>query len=770
MRNRYIPPPTYQHDATSGPVLLRDGRTAIIRPTQQSDYDLLIDFLKQISLDALTYRFFAEVSPESAADLLLREFENEEKVSLVVLLGEPPRIIATGEYVQEGEGSESAEVAFLVDNSFQGKGIGSLLLERLALTGVHRGLRKFRAFTLADNMQMLDVFRASGYVIESEQESGEVEVSFDIEPSVQMVERFESRERISTVASLVPLFRPRNVAVVGASSREANSPGNMVLANLVRGGFRGHIFAIHPEAAAQSLDVDTGKYSIPFTTFEEVWEPIDLAIIATRRENVVEAAIECGKNGVRALMVITTDMLPAQIADLSSTCQKYGMRLLGPGSLGVITTDPEVSLCASVSAEIPNVGSVGMSSQSGALGLAALEYATEMGIGLSNFASLGSKTDISSNDLMQYWEEDPKTNLILLYLESFGNPRRFARLARRVARKKPVLVVRPGRDQISETLFKQAGVIRAGSLEQMFDIAALLSNQPLPQGSRVGLLTNTLGAANLAAEILRSEGMAPVIKDLHSRASAQDYSAAARQLINEKNIDAAISFFVPLGYATVSEMSEAMLATLTEMKTAGIHIPVLYCLMTKERPMLRVGQDRVPIYRFPESAARALASAYTYSIWKAKPLGEIPNHAVMENEAREIASRRDGFLSAVDSQKILEHFGILTVVSHKKTGSPLQLSIYHDDLFGPVISLTLKNLPIGDYLLGSRLTPLTELEAESLVEPLNVSVDQALLKDLLLRVSRLVEEVASIKNLDLLVRQNGSVLEISNPNIEIQRV
>lgn len=751
---RYIPPPTPQYALESGPILLKDGRTATLRPATDADRPRLIEFLARLSPQARAFRFFSEIHPETAADLLLRQHPGEDKVALLVLTGDPEqidqqpaeRIIASGEYVQEGPGSTSAEVAFLVEDSYQGKGLGSLLLERLALIGVRRGIRRFHAFTLAENRQMLEVFRASGYTIHSHRESGEVEVSFDIEPTADSLARFELRERVATVASLEPLFRPRGVAVVGAS-RDPQSVGYRVLENLVLNRFQGPVYPVNPAAAETPGEVAVVGSMLAYPSIEKVPGPVDLAIITTPKEKVLGAAEDCGRHGVRAVMVLTTDMEAAQIRTLTTLCHGYGMRLVGPGSLGLIVNYPEVQLCAGLSRTLPPKGRIALSSQSGAVGLATVEYARESGLGLSSFLSLGAKADISSNDLIQYWEEDPGTGLILLYLESFGNPRRFARLARRVGRKKPILVVRPGRDPLVETLFKQTGVVRAQSLEELFDIAALLAHQPLPAGPKVALVTNAYGPAMLAAEALGEEGLEAMVRDLRSRATAHDYLAALRELAGQ-GYHALIVLFVPLGYASAEEVGEALRLGFGDLRQAGENVPVLTCFMSPNRPRVTLGAEQVPSYRFPESAGRALAAAYAYSRWLHTPEGEIPQHEVQEEAARAAVGRWRGPLEAAQTAELLGYFG-LSLAPEPKKGIPLLVQVRQEPLFGPVLSLSLTRLPLGDQALGMRITPLTDQGTLELLTPLAGKADLATLQDVLLRVSRLVEELPEVEGLEL---------------------
>ena len=791
---QYVPPPTPQYALESGPVLLKDGRTATLRPATPEDRPKLIEFLARLSPQARAFRFFSEIKPETAADLLLRQHPGEDKVALLVLTGDqqraeltdqqraegttPERIIASGEYVQEGPGSTSAEVAFLVEDSYQGRGLGSLLLERLALIGVRRGIRRFHAFTLAENRQMLEVFKASGYTLHSHRESGEVEVSFDIEPTADTLARFELRERVATVASLEPLFHPRGVAVVGAS-RDPASVGYRVLENLVLNRFQGPVYPVNPAAAETPGEVPVVGSMLAYASVEDVPWPVDLAIITTSKDSVLGAAESCGRRGVRAVMVLTTDLEAEQIRALTALCNGYGMRLVGPGSLGVIVNYPEVQLCAGLSSALPPKGRIALSSQSGAVGLAVVEYARETGLGLSSFVSLGAKVDISSNDLIQYWEEDEATGLILLYLESFGNPRRFARLARRVGRKKPLLVVRPGRDPVVETLFKQTGVVRAENLEEMFDIAALMAYQPLPEGPKVALLTNAYGPAMLAAEALRAEGMEAEVRDLHSRATAHDYLQAAREMLSA-GYHAAIVLYVPLGYGKPEEVAEALRVAFGDLRQAGQNIPVLTCFMTAGRPRVRVGGEQIPSYRFPESAGRALAAAYGYSRWRSAPQGQIPDHEVQEEAARSLVSQHKGPLEAEGTAQLLSYFGLKVEgqgaegEKPKKTkdlpssGIALVLRVRNDPTFGSVLSLSLSELPLGDQTLGMRITPLTDLDAQQMLHPLEGKANLSALQDVLLRVSRLVEELPEAVGLELSLRASPQDVRIDRAALSLK--
>ncbi|RIH82383.1 Acetyltransferase Pat [Calidithermus terrae] len=769
MPDRYYPVPTPQHGLESGPVLLKDGRTAFLRQATPADRGLFLDFLHRLSPQARQYRFFSEISPETAVDLLLKHKPGEERFTLVVLAGDPQRIIATGEFVPEGPGADSAEVAFLVDDWYQGKGLGTLLLERLALIAARRGIRRFHAFTLLENRQMLDVFRSSGFQVHTENEAGEVEVTFEIEPSAETVARFEWRDQVATLASLYPFFRPRGVAVVGAS-RDPESVGYRVLENLVRNRFAGPVYPVNPAASPAAGEVLVVGSILAYPSVKAIPGPVDLAILTTPPDQVVAAAEACGQRGVRAIVVLTIRLERPTTLALVEVCRRYGMRLVGPGSLGFIHTHPEVRLAAGL-VPMPAHGNVALSSQSGSLGLAVLEYAREVGLGLSSFVSLGAKADVSSNDLLQFWEDDPETGLILLYLESFGNPRRFARLARRVGRKKPILVVRPGRDPVVEALFAQAGVMRAESLEEMFDAAALLAHQPAPavrpDGShRVALVSNASGPGTLAVEALRAMGLEVTHHDLGSVAGPDEFGQAAREVLHDERYDSAMALFVPMGFSDPLEVAEALRQALLEARAAGSAKTVLSCFMTASRMLFQAGREQVPVYRFPESAARALGLTVAHARWRARPTGEFPDFEPDLEAARALLQGRRGELGAQEAERLLGLFGIPQ--APEAEGLALGLEVRHDELFGPVISLSLTGLPLGPQLLAVRITPLSDQDAAEMVPALAGKADAAALQDLLLRVSQMVEELPGLHEVRLELRAGPGGYRVTRARFELQ--
>ncbi len=492
--SRYLFTPT-QDRADSGRAILRDGSTAEVRPARPADREALLAFFRGLGPEARMQRFFTASPPSE--DLVASMCDDRDLSAQRTLLvsrcnGNQERIIAAGGYVRID--SEQAEIAFAVNDEYTGKGLGTVLLERLALLAILQGIRRFWAVTRFDNCPMRSVFRDSGFELHESARDGDIEVDFSVVPDEQTVARFELRDRLATVASLRPFFQPRAVAVVGAS-RDPASIGQRTLLALIHDGYRGPLHPINPKA-----DQILGRKAYP--TVKDVPGPIDLAILTVPSGAVLSVVDDCAAAGVKALVVITAGFAEVRGpgADLQRELVRrvrgHGMRMIGPNCMGILNADPAVSLNASFAPVFPPPGRVAMSSQSGALGLAVLAAAHRLRLGLSTFVSVGNKADVSGNDLLQYWEEDPGTDVILLYLESFGNPRRFARIARRVSLRKPIVAIKSGRgssgtraasshtaalaaaDVAVDALFHQTGVIRVDTLEEMFDLAAALGSQP----------------------------------------------------------------------------------------------------------------------------------------------------------------------------------------------------------------------------------------------------------------------------------------------------
>ncbi len=697
-------PALYQDSATQGRIILRDGSTAAVRISQPEDAEALAGFFKQLSPESRRRRFFSESKPGMDMISALCDSSNPRKqvTALVSRIADgAQRIIATGSYIAHDK--DTAEFAVAVDDTFQGKGIGGLLLERLAVIAAANGFVHFLAITSPNNQAMLDTFRSSGFEMKEQLKDGLVQINIAVTPRAESVEQSEMRDRVFTTASIRPFFKPNAVAVVGAS-REPGSIGYRIMQQLTTQQFNGPVYPVNPKA--------TVICSIrAYKSVRDIPEPVDLAIIVVPKKFVLGVIDDCAARGVKAVVVISAGFAEtdgdgkALQAELVEKVRGYGMRMVGPNCLGLINTDPEVRLGASFSPTYPNHGSIAMSSQSGALGIAILELATKLNLGLSCFVSVGNKADVTGNDLLQYWEDDPQTNVILLYLESFGNPRRFARIARRVSRTKPIVCVKSGRtnagsraagshtaalaasDVATEALFQQTGVIRAETLEEMFDLAATLAHQPLPRGKRVGIVTNAGGPGILCTDACEASGLeVPVISekiraelksflpaaaalnnpvDMIASAPPEHFRRTVELVMQDDSVDSVIVIYIPVGTADNKAIMEAVAEGVAAGRAAGAKDkPVVAVMMTEDHanvPM-KVGKETLPRYLFPESAARVLSKVVRYAEWRQAPAAVIPDFDDTETAAaraicqKAIAEREGGWLLTEEVRTILKAF------------------------------------------------------------------------------------------------------------------
>lgn len=705
VRPRYLPLP-YQDSPESGRLILRDGTTATIRVTQPEDRDAMAKFFASLSDESKVRRFFSLAKPrEKLINFFCDSSNLRAQLSLIVtrMSESETRIIATGTYVSRDE--TTAEVAFAVHDQFHGKGLGTLLLERMALLAVSNGFVRLWAVTSVENQPMLNIFRNSGFECRTKMDGQYVEVDLSVIHNAASVARAETRDRVWTTASIRPFFQPRSVAVVGASRNPSNL-GSRILHALVTNRYGGPIYPINPNASSIA--------SIPaYSSVRDVPEAPELAVIAVPRDAVMNVIDDCAARGVKAVVVITAGF--AEVGKDGASLQRrlvekvrgYGMRMVGPNCMGLLNTDPRLRLNASFSPIFPAVGHVAMSSQSGALGLAILAQARERDLGLSEFISVGNKADVSGNDLLIYWEEAKQTNVILLYLESFGNPRRFARIAKRVSRRKPIVVVKAGRtaagsraagshtaalaasDVAVEALFRQTGVIRADTLDEMFDLAVALSKQPLPAGRRVGILTNAGGLGILCADTCEAGGLLvqelgepttdrlrqflpatasitnPV--DMIASASANQYRNSVETLLSADEVDALLVLYIDVALTNASAIAKAVGAGVAAARAKGVTgKPVLACMMAEgdaRKPIALKGES-IPNYLFPESPARVLAKIAAYAEWRSEPEAMIPDFDNVEPRvARAVCQgvleeRGAGWLSAEEIRKVLSALGL----------------------------------------------------------------------------------------------------------------
>jgi len=636
-------------------IVLRDGSTVSLRPAANDDIPDLERFFGELSPESRYQRFLGPITPNRASIAGMIPASDTDGLCLVAVAR--GRIAAVAAFYTNRSAPDRAEVAFAVSDPLQGRGIGTRMLDRLAVAARARGIRTFDADVRGDNNAMLEMFASSGYdVVETREEPIE-HVRISLAPTDEQFDRAADRSQIAATASMTPIFEPRTVAVVGAG-RERGKIGSEILHNLIATGFTGTIYPVHPSA-----DEIQGRRT--FRRATDIPEPIDLGIVVVPAERVLDAVDDCLAGGARGICVISAGFSETgpegavREAALLSRIRAAGSRLVGPNCMGLLNTDPRFNLNATFAPVYPPAGSVAMSTQSGALGLAILDYAKRLNIGISSFVSVGNKPDVSGNDLIQYWASDPRTAVILLYLESFGNPTKFSEIARRVGRVKPIAAVKAGRsragaraasshtgalasdDTAVDALFRQAGVIRTQTLQELFDVAALLAHQPLPRGRRVGILTNAGGPGILAADACEANGLElPALAartreelrsflpaaastgnpvDMIASASADHYRRALAVLLRDENVDSVLTIFIPPLVTPAAEVADAIRASAAEVPDK----PVLAIFMSAEGAPAALSP--IPCYAFPEPAAIALARVADYAEWRRKPEGSIPD-------------------------------------------------------------------------------------------------------------------------------------------------
>jgi acetyltransferase len=864
-------------------VLLKDGSRILLRPIRLDDTERWLAFYRRQSQQTKYFRFHrdpGEMGPEDACRFCTVDYNNTFALVGEVQKEHKKEIVAIGRYYRLPD-KRSARVAFAIEDAYHGKGIGTRLIEGLANIARDNGIAFFKGGVLAENERMMSVLRDYGFHVDSELRDGVYHLTIPIVRSRRVERKEEERERLSTVASIRNVMAPRSIAVVGAS-RQPGSIGQLVFQNIMEGGFSGVVYPVNPKA-------DAIMAVKAYPSILDVPGEVDLAIIIVPTQFVSKVADECGQKGVRAIIVISDGFKErgsegaAREEELRDVALGHGMRLVGPNCMGILTTDPEVRLNASFSRIFPPRGNIAFLSQSGAMGLVILEYANDLNMGISGFVSVGNRADISSNDLLQYWEDDPATRVILLYLESFGNPRRFSRIAKRVSARKPIVIVKGGStlvgsraasshtgalatpEVVSDALFRQAGITRVDSIQELFDVATLLSNQPLPEGKRLFIVTNGGGPGILAADASEQQGLtlselssgtsdklAHLTKrnikignplDLTGSVTPEEFEGSLRVLAEDENVDAVLAVFVPAAIidSSLVEKSIRRVSTLYQRRRK----PLLACFMGQRGFKAKLGATGsfVPSYPFPENAVAALAKAAEYRELVKKPKGIVPRiKGIGREKAHSIVDRAMGcskhrpfWLPAEDVVDLLNCYGITTIETSvaenadkaaaiaAKTGFPVVVklnssSITHktdvggvildlnskdevkaafnaikdrltaagresemegvavqnmisggveiiagvtqDPTFGPLMMFGLGGVQaelLKDIVL--RLHPLTELDAGEMVSSIKMASlfegfrgappsDVQAVKDLLLRLSAMVEDIPQIAELD----------------------
>ncbi|MEE1751627.1 bifunctional acetate--CoA ligase family protein/GNAT family N-acetyltransferase [Streptomyces sp. SP18CS02] len=564
-------------------VVLRDGGTARIRPITTDDAERLVSFYEQVSDESKYYRFFAPYPRLSAKDV--HRFTHHDYVDRVGLAATVNgEFIATVRYDRINERglpatapADEAEVAFLVQDAHQGRGVASALLEHIAAVARERDIRRFAAEVLPANSKMIKVFTDAGYTQKRSFEDGAVRLHLDLEPTDRSLAVQRAREQRAEARSVQRLLSPGSVAVIGAG-RAPGGVGRTVLRNLLDGGYTGRTYAVN-RALAGPVDALDGVPA--FRSVADIGEPVDLAVVAVPAERVPEVVDDCGEHGVQGLVVLSAGYAEqgaegrARQRELVRRARSYGMRVIGPNAFGVINTAPGVHLNASLAPHPPAPGRIGLFTQSGAIGIALLSGLHRRGAGLSSFISAGNRADVSGNDFLQYGYDDPDTDVVLLYLESIGNPRKFTRLARRTAAVKPVVVVKGARHSGSappghavpvtriphatvSALLRQAGVIRVDTVTELVDAGLLLAGQPLPAGPRVAILGNSESLGLLTYDACLTEGLRPLRpRDLTTAATPEDFRTALAQALEDDACDAVAVTAIPwVGENGVTESAD----------------------------------------------------------------------------------------------------------------------------------------------------------------------------------------------------------------------
>jgi acetate---CoA ligase (ADP-forming) len=704
-------------------VTLRDGSTVRVRPIRAGDRDAMLAFLGSLSVESLGFRFFSGgVNLEALADWAV-DVDYADRYGLVAVRGGEGRIVGHGSYTTLTQPAR-AEVALAIADELQGQGLGTILIAHLAEAAEEHGIALFEAEVLPDNHRMIEVFRESGFPVATSSAPGSIHVELPTSFSGDARERFERREQIAAAAAVRAFMEPRAIAVVGAS-RMRGTVGGEIFHNLIDGGFEGVVYPVNPVAeVVQSVRAYPSVGAIP--------GEVDLAVIAVPSPAAAGVAQECAERGVSSLVVISAGFAEvgdeglARQLELVEICRAAGMRLVGPNCLGVLNTGPAVALNATFAPARPPEGNVGFLSQSGALGLVLIDLASDRGLGLSSFASIGNRADITGNDFLEYWEQDERTDVAVLYIESFSDPRRFSRVARRVGARKPIVVVKSGRsragaratsshtgaliaasDVTVDALFDQAGVIRADSLDDVLNVASLLSSQPLPPGPRVGVLTNAGGPAIMCADACEAAGLevpatpepvkdelrtflAPEASlgnpvDMIATATAEQFRRAIAVLAAWEGIDALIVIFVRPLLTRAEDVAQEVRRALEELPR---EIPVQAVFMSARDHATIVSAGGVPAYLYPEDAARALARVARHAAWRRKPAEEPPARTgARQDEAAAVIADAlrsgPGWLGFERVAALLDCYGI-AVAEWRTAEDPVAAGHAAAELGGPV--------------------------------------------------------------------------------------
>ncbi len=767
-------------------VLLKDGQGILLKPATPADFPLIKSFMKRVSRESLHMRFMAavsEVSDDLIKNLCTGDFRESGCLLAITGEGENERVVGVGNYTATGNG-RSAEIAFLIEDDFQGKGISTLLLERLAGLAAANGIIELEAEVLPDNQPMINVFKSSGFTVHQVWSSDTIHIELPVGSAAALWKKAELRERIAVANSLSPILNPKTVAVIGAS-RDQNSIGNIIFRNILNGGFTGTLYPVNPEA----ISINGVK---AYSKISELPEKIDLAVVSVPAEKVIPAVEEAIKAGTKGFVIVSAGF--AEIGEegkkrqqqLVELIQANGVRLVGPSCLGVMNTNPQILLNASLAPEMAPRGPAGFFSHSAALGLVILEYATEHGLGFTYFVSAGNRADVTGNDLLQYWEEDPDTKMAIMYLESFKNPRKFVRVARRMSYKKPVLCVKSGRsregkkatekrsgipgagDVEVEALFEQTGVILAETLEDLFDIALVLAHQPLPKGNKVSIIANSAGMATIFADSCEANGLdiaGPGLVNLGAFTSPENYEKTVFEALINDNVDALLIGYACVGNCTTQPFAKAIRNGVKKAEeTTKVQKPVLLCLMGEVGSVSLIEEDdekrMFPAFRFPEAAPKALGKIVKYVNFKNVPHGEMVwFEDIKAEESRKLVlqiiesnSGKDEIIQVKpsDAVKILKNFNLDIALTVKDVAERAEVKVKTDSLFGPLIECRKNSKSV------LRITPLTDRDINEIIKDLNINNSNKM-KEILGKISQLIEEIPWLWSLKITVFCKGQI-------------
>ena len=661
-------PATYPSQWESDVVLI-DGGTAHLRPIRADDLEQVRGLHGRLSPQSIYFRFFSPLPKLPEAQLHhLVEVDYRDRFALVAELD--GMIVAVARY-DRGDDDKAAEVAFVVEDHQQGRGLATLMLEHLAAVARSNGIERFDAETLPDNRAMMDVFRHAGFNVTSHFDGGVIDVSFPLTPSAELDEHIEQREREAVVASIRRILCPKSIAVVGAS-RTPGTIGYELVHNLVRGGFTGPVYPVNPQAGSVG-----GIHA--YASVGDIPVPPDLAIISVPAGVVAGVIDECGAAHVGGLVIISAGFAElgpdgrAIEASLTRAARGYGMRMVGPNCMGVANTDESVRMNAIFAPVEPIPGNVAFMTQSGALGISLIDESARRGIGISSFVSVGNKADISGNDLLRYWGNDESTSVIALYLESFGNPRKFVRIASQVSKQKPIVAVKSGRtpagargasshsaalatsDYVAELVLWRAGVTRVDTLEELFDTTQAFASQPAPRGRRVAIVGNAGGPAILAADAATAQGLLVPELSKETRARLASFLPAAAAtgnpvdivaagspaaleqalcaVLDDPDIDAVVALYVP----PLPDRDRSMLDAIARAAATHPEKTMLATVLAGNETVQLDGLT-IPTYRFPESAVRALAHMASRSDWLRSTDGAVPDSLIDGPQARKVIS------------------------------------------------------------------------------------------------------------------------------------